>query len=39
MNGDFGREHWTLMVGMSLLAIALMFGAGFLLEWLAGSFA
>jgi hypothetical protein len=39
MNGDFGRQHWALMVGMSLLAVALMFGVGFALEWLAGSFA
>jgi hypothetical protein len=38
MNGDFGRQHWLLMVGMSLLAIALMFGAGFALEWAAGAF-
>ncbi len=33
---DFGREHWAMMIGMSLLAIALIFGVGFLLEWAAG---
>jgi hypothetical protein len=33
---DFGRRHYAMMVGMSLLAIAAMFGIGFLLEWVAG---
>jgi hypothetical protein len=36
---DFGGRHWAVMVGMSMLAIACMFGAGFLLEWVAGRFA
>jgi hypothetical protein len=36
---DFGRGHYVMMVWMSLLAIAAMFGFGFLLEWLAGRFA
>ena len=36
---DFGKEHWLMMIGMSLLAIAVIFGAGFLLEWAAGHFA
>jgi hypothetical protein len=36
---DFGRRHWAMMVGMSMLAIGCMFGAGFLLEWAAGRFA
>jgi|tagenome__1003787_1003787.scaffolds.fasta_scaffold20869098_4 hypothetical protein len=36
---DFGREHWAMMIAMSLLAIALIFSAGFLLEWLAGKVA
>ena len=39
MTNDFGRRHWAMMVGMSLLAIAAMFGVGFLLEWAAGRFA
>ena len=34
--GDFGRQHWAMMIGMSLLAIAVIFGGGFLLEWVAG---
>jgi hypothetical protein len=36
---DFGREHWAMMISMSLLAIALIFAVGFLLEWAAGRFA
>ena len=38
MNGDFGTRHYAMMVAFSLLAIAAMFGAGFLLEYLAGHF-
>jgi hypothetical protein len=36
---DFGKRHWAMMVGMSILAIAAMLGAGFLLAWLAGKVA
>jgi hypothetical protein len=36
---DFGRAHWLMMIGMSLLAIAFIFGLGFLLELVAGQFA
>jgi hypothetical protein len=32
---DFGKRHWLMMIGMSLLAIALMFGVGFALAFLA----
>jgi hypothetical protein len=32
---DFGKRHWLMMVGMSVLAIALMLGAGFALAWFA----
>jgi hypothetical protein len=39
MNMDFGRRHWLMMIVMSLVAIALMFGVGFLLEWLTTSYA
>ena len=37
--GDFGRAHWLMMIGMSLLAIAVIFAVGFLLEFVAGKFA
>jgi hypothetical protein len=37
--GDFGREHWAMMISMSLLFVALLFGVGFLLEWVAGRYA
>jgi hypothetical protein len=36
---DFGRQHWAMMISMSLLAIALIFAIGFLLEWFAGKIA
>jgi hypothetical protein len=36
---DFGKRHWAMIVLMSLLAIALMFGAGFLLEWVTTTYA
>jgi hypothetical protein len=36
---DFGKEHWAMMISMSLLAIVLIFAVGFLLEWAAGRFA
>ncbi len=36
---DFGRQHWAMMISMSLLAIALIFAAGFLLEWVTGKYA
>ena len=36
---DFGKQHWAMMISMSLLAIALIFAMGFLLEWFAGRFA
>jgi hypothetical protein len=39
MTNDFGTRHYVMMVAFSLLAIAAMFGAGFLLEYLAGRFA
>ena len=39
MNGDFGARHWVMLVGMSLLGIVVMLGAGFALEWAAGAFA
>jgi hypothetical protein len=32
---DFGKRHWLMMIGMSLLAIALMFGVGFALAFFA----
>ncbi len=39
MTNDFGKQHWGMMIGMSLLAIAVIFGMGFLLEWMAGKLA
>ena len=39
MTSDFGRSHWLMMVGMTLVAIAFLLGIGFLLEWVAGRFA
>jgi hypothetical protein len=36
---DFGKRHWLMMIGMSLLAIAAMFGIGFALEFFAGKVA
>ena len=36
---DFGRQHWAMMISMSLLAIAFVFGVGFLLEWVVGRYA
>jgi hypothetical protein len=38
MNNDFGTRHYVMMAAFSLLAIAGMFAAGFLLEYLAGRF-
>jgi hypothetical protein len=35
MTDDFGRRHWLMMIGMSLLAIVAMFAAGFALAFLA----
>ncbi len=35
MVDDFGKRHWAMMIVMSLLAIALMLGAGFLLAFVA----
>jgi hypothetical protein len=32
---DFGRQHWVMLISMSLLAIALIFALGFLLSWFA----
>ena len=39
MVDDFGKRHWLMMVGMSLLAIAVMFGIGFALAFFAEKFA
>jgi hypothetical protein len=39
MAADFGKRHWAMMVGMSLLAIAVIFGAGLALSWFAGKVA
>jgi hypothetical protein len=36
---DFGKRHWLMMIGMSLLAIAAMFGIGFALAFVADKFA
>lgn len=36
---DFGKRHWLMIIFMSLLAIALMLGAGFLLEWVTTNYA
>jgi hypothetical protein len=36
---DFGKRHWLMMIGMTLLAIAVLFGVGFGLEWAAGKVA
>ena len=36
MGEDFNRRHWAVMVGVSALFIAVIFGVGFLLEWLSG---
>jgi hypothetical protein len=33
---DFGKRHWLMMIGMTLLFIAVLFGAGFALDWAAG---
>ena len=35
MVDDFGKRHWLMMVGMSLLSIAAMFGVGFALAFVA----
>jgi hypothetical protein len=35
MAADFGKRHWAMMIGMSLLALAVIFGAGLLLSWFA----
>ena len=34
---DFGKQHWAMMISMSLLAIALIFAAGYLLSSLLSS--
>jgi hypothetical protein len=36
---DFGKRHWLMMIVMTLLTIAVLFGAGFALEWAAGKVA
>jgi hypothetical protein len=36
---DFGKRHWLMMIGMTLLGIAVLFGVGFALEWAAGQVA
>jgi hypothetical protein len=36
---DFGKRHWLMLIAISLVAIALMFGAGFLLEWATTTYA
>jgi hypothetical protein len=36
---DFGKRHWVMLIAMSLVAIAVMFGIGFLLEWVTTTYA
>ena len=39
MTEDFGKRHWLMMIAMTMLAITVLFGVGFALEWAAGQVA